>query len=131
MKKRTTAKWMTFSAVFGAVIGAVTALLYSPKKGAALRKDLHKQFTIGKQEADKQIKKAFGAISPQAEEAYEEFKTSVAQKLEQVSVPLTKETYHDIVDAVASQLGDKRQDLKKGYDVLRKEWKRMYRRLTK
>jgi gas vesicle protein len=130
-RKRSAAKWMTLSAAVGAAVGAIAALLYAPKAGSALRKDLKKQWSISKREADKQIRKAFGVVSPDAEKAYDEFKNTVMQRLGDLQSPLTKEAYHDIVDAAAAQLSRNRQDLEQAYETLKKEWKKMYRRITK
>lgn len=130
-RKHRAAKWLTLSAAFGAVVGAVTALLYAPKAGDALRKDLKKQWKISKRLADKQMRKAFGSVSPEAEKAYAEFKNRLSDRIAGLKTPLTKDAYHDIVDAVASQLTRNRQDLEQAYDALRKEWKKMYRRIVK
>lgn len=125
------AKWLTASAALGAVFGAVAGLLFAPKAGSKLRSDLKKQWKLSKRMTDKQIKKAFGAISPDAEKAYEEFKDTLAKRVSELSTPLTKEAYHDIVDAVAAQLTRNRKDLGKAYGTLKNEWKKMYRRISK
>ncbi|MBI4836374.1 MAG: YtxH domain-containing protein [Candidatus Abawacabacteria bacterium] len=127
-----------FGAAFAAAIGAVAGLLFAPKPGKQLRKDLAKQANSLKKNMQKTsaemqevVHSTFEGVSTKLEQHYAELKAQVLAAVEQLDgkVKLTQKKYNSIVqDVVAMYTKGKKlaeSSVKELVARLQEEWENL------
>lgn len=127
-----------FGAAFAAAIGAVIGLLFAPKPGKQMRKDIAKQAnTLKKNIQDKsseiqeRVYSTFENVEEQLEKHYAELKVQVLAAVEQLDskVRLTEKKYHAIVDRVVSLYTEGKEWTEETVQSLTKKLKKEWSKL--
>ncbi len=129
-----------FGAAFAAAIGAIAGLLFAPKSGKQMRKDLAKQATTLKKniqekssEIQEKVYSTFENAEDQLEKHYAELKAQVLAAIEQLDskVKLTEKKYQAIVDEVIALYSEGKEWTKDMIDDLTKRLKKEWNKFNK
>ena len=124
-----------FGAAFAAAIGALAGLLFAPKPGKQLRKDIAKQAGVMRKNLEKtsseiqeRVHNTFQNVGSSLEQHYSELKAQVLAAIEQLDskTKLTQKRFNTIVEEVVELYAKGKEwteeTMQQLIDRLKKEW---------
>ncbi len=131
-------KRLTVAAGVGAAIGAAAALLFAPKTGSKMRKDVKRQVKKSAQALAKQktaieheLHAVVESMPPAARRSLNLAKSRLTKAVVSAKGALTSARYHDMVDAVLSQFDHESDAIGAHLEKAKKQWKRAFAQVKK
>lgn len=131
-------KKLTVAAGVGAAIGAAAALLFAPKSGTGMRKDVKRQVAktgqvLAKQKTaiEHELHAVVESLPPAARRSLNLAKSRLTKSIVSAKGALTSARYHDMVDAALSQFDAESDAIAAHLEKAKKQWKRAFSSIKK